>query len=508
MLGVRASTLAPHRVDAGTLDAIRRLQPTLHRLYDAVANDVQFVTEAIRARIPPCAWQEKELEVYTQVMSHARQKPRLLLPNSIYLQPAADRSRRAAHGGGPVLTVGNVQAGEPFHVDALHRRLRQQQRPCSSPSLPPPQPPPLCLEPGPLSVHCAAIAAAAKLVHPAAPCVAVLSKPQEALAKRTSMDVCGVGDALLHEHGVHTVLYLSMRDLREAVLEQDGSGDLRLGPHRISLVYSRYDFSHPVGQPLDAESADARAAMGRSAGSEGSGSQLAELWAEWETILRMERSSAVISSDIGCRLVHRRGVTYALAQKGGVERFLKDPSEAAAVRAVLPEQWSLRACDHESLEEARALIHEDADGFIAKNVLRPRTGSGATQDRAASGGMPLTRADDIRQLLLNDTPGGSSAQPPQREWYLLYRKLKPVIHDATVVKVDGTTSELNAAVSELAAYGAFLRPAGQSTPLYNACAGVAARTRPADPNHALCSTLGYGALSCVTADADAYLEIP
>ena len=98
MLGVRASTLAPHRVDAGTLDAIRRLQPTLHRLYDAVANDVQFVTEAIRARMPRCAWQEKELEVYEQVMRHACQKPRLLLPNSIYLQPIAD-STRAARGG-------------------------------------------------------------------------------------------------------------------------------------------------------------------------------------------------------------------------------------------------------------------------------------------------------------------------------------------------------------------------------------------------------------------------
>ena len=85
----------------------------------------------------------------------------------------------------------------------------------------------------------------------------------------------------------------------------------------------------------------------------------------------------------------------------------------------------------------------------------------------------------------------------RREFHLLYRKLHPVTHDAVVQHTDGTVHRIHAAaISELAAYGAFLKvPDGE---LINTSAGIAARTRPADAD--ACGSLpalGYGALSCV-----------
>ena len=527
MHGVRSVCLAPRAVDGSLLRSLRELQPVLHKMIDGVARDVPFVTQAIKARMPPCAWQERELEIYRRTSEFAARKPRLLLPNSIYLQPAAQPLRA-------IYTVGNVQAGEPFLVELLHRQLREQQKqqqhhassagssdPATSPPLPSPP-----LE-GPLRMHCAAIASAAKLVHRMAPCVAVLSKPKELLARRTSTDVHGIGELLLSAYGVHKVLYVSMRDLANATVATDASNDLILGEDRISLIYSRYDFSHPTGAPMDSSSVarvlsggdtftnpwglgsgNAALGYGSREGEDGDSSsvlahtgreRLAELWREWETVEKMERSSAVISSSLGCRLAHRRGVMHALHQPGGVERFLSDESEVAAVRAVLPEQWSLRPRDAESHAAARALVEAEPSGFIAKNVLRPRTGSNATQDRHASGGMPLTSAQGVSDLVLSDDDPDA-----RRDWYLLYRKIAPATHGAVVRHTDGEIYDLGegGAVSELAVYGAFLSlgegvAAPDEPPIVNECAGMAARTRPVDAGHPLSAHLGYGALSCI-----------
>ena len=152
------------------------------------------------------------------------------------------------------------------------------------------------------------------------------------------------------------------------------------------------------------------------------------------------------------------------------------------------------------------MVMEDANGFVAKNVLRPRTGSGATQDRHASGGMPLTYAAELRELLAETNKYG----PPRREWYLLFRKLEPVTHDAKLLLIDGKEHEISqAAVSEIAAYGAFLTHPGPTTePLINECAGLAARTRPASTQHELTSSLGYGALSLIATEEGEEQDAP
>ena len=65
--------------------------------------------------------------------------------------------------------------------------------------------------------------------------------------------------------------------------------------------------------------------------------------------------------------------------------------------------------------QATALFESDPHRFVAKNALRPRTGSNQTQDRLASGGALVTGAAPLRALLRDAS---------RRACYLLYRKAR------------------------------------------------------------------------------------
>lgn len=60
---------------------------------------------------------------------------------------------------------------------------------------------------------------------------------------------------------------------------------------------------------------------------------------------------------------------------------------------------------------------------MAKNILRPRTGSNKTQDRAESGGVIITDPDIIRQLFTIENRG---------KHFILYRKIDSKEHDAVL----------------------------------------------------------------------------
>ena len=135
--------------------------------------------------------------------------------------------------------------------------------------------------------------------------------------------------------------------------------------------------------------------------------------------------------------VHRRGVQRALRMPGQLERFLP-PEDASAIRQLMPEQWHLGR-DAERAEAER-LLRGDRDGFVAKNVLRPRTGSGATQDRHASGGQIVSEPTQLLELLEDDE---------RRGLYLLYRKERPLTHDARIVHGGGVHELSGCAMSEV-----------------------------------------------------------
>lgn len=479
---LRSFSLTPTLISARRAAALRSLQPLWNRLYDGVARDVAFVTEALDYDARRCSWVSAELEAFKRLEPHTRTKPRLLLPNSVYLQP---HDADADDVGW--LTVPNVQAGEPYQ-NSLVNGLQNEEHACDDD---------MVLEPGPLRTVCGALADAARLVHPEQPVVAVLAKPLSSLALRTRVDVRGVGSRLRAAHGVRT-LYVSADDLADATLEPK-TNDLLLDGVRISVVYVRYDFSHPFGAHVPPESAGA-VSEGQLARLGESGYSAEALRREAAAVDLMERSSAVVSSSLGARLAHRRRVQFALTKPGALERFLTR-SEAAELRGVLPQQWALGPEAGFCADDALFAFESDPSGFVGKSSLRPRTGSGLTQGRhASSGGMIL---DSERLASLVRCTGD-----PVAAWTLLYPKVEPARHDATLVHA-GVVHELRrAAVSEVASYGAFLAtPAagpceeagrvGVGDVLLNVNAGLGARTRPAETDHPLSAELGYGAISAV-----------
>lgn len=208
----------------------------------------------------------------------------------------------------------------------------------------------------------------------------------------------------------------------------------------------------------------------------------------WPAIERMELSNAIISSSLGCRLAHRRKAQHAYVRGGGLDRLLS-LSEANVLRTALPQQWSLDPAQGDGSEEreAQALILANPGAFVAKNVLRPRTGSGVTQDRLASGGQIVTEPDDLMNLARSDA----------RAWYLLFRKVALRPHEAEIVH-NGTVQHLSAteAASEVAAFGCYLDD-GAGNVIMDRVAGFGARTRPTQSTHPLAAALGYGALNAV-----------
>lgn len=321
----------------------------------------------------------------------------------------------------------------------------------------------------------------------------------------------GIASNLRNVHGVPCVLHVSMQDLARSRI--DDCGDLNLDGQKISVIYSRYDFSHPTGQFKTNPADDDRE------------SPIA--WKdEWDTIEKIEKSNAVkslafsifvsrtyfnvapsnftlfeqiMSSSIGCRLAVRRWMQYVLNQPGNIERFLHNRLEVAMIREVLPEQWSLHCIGEAgrySLQEARELFEKNPEGFVAKNVLRPRTGSNKTQDRLASGGMILSNANDLRSLFELEADGR-----PRGRNYIIYRKISPRKHSA-VLAHENEVHELDCnAVSEVATYGSYLSDSSSKV-LLNELAGVGARTRAASYAHPISKDLGYGAVSGVRAEVN------
>ena len=463
MASIRPFCLAPRRLPRDVLARISSVQPVLNKLYDAVSKAEDFIADALGETATACAWGARELEAFRSSAPWQAEKPKLLLPNAVYLH-GDDQGASSHH---PLtLTVGNVQAGEPYQLELVHN-LHSTERPD--------------VLPGPMHAACEAIAAVARLVHPVEQCVAILTKPLGTLALRTRIDVRGVGVALQKVHGVSTVIYVSMADLAQG--ELDANGDLLVGGTRISVIYSRYDFSHPTGAFLSPREYK---------------EQLSEaMRSEWRTIEMIERSNAVMSSSLGARLANRRSIIRALTvEAGAMERFV-EPEEAAMLRDVLPMPWDLLDGEQREILRERVTMsapaggvqHESGPRFgrapvVAKNLLRPRTGSGKTQDRKDSNGMLIEDREELLRLLDDEK---------RRRFYVAYERVTPAVEDAAVV-VDGNTLVIDEALSEVAAYGVFAADASGRV-LVNAHAGCGARIRPADPHHPLAAALGYGALS-------------
>jgi len=510
---LRSVSLTPTVVHGGArLAELKALQPSWHKVFAAASRDQAWMNEVFGPMAEKCAWTAQEMAVYNRVHARLLEKPTLLLPNAVYLKTGPDNF---------ALGVCNVQAGEPYQVQLVHDY--------QAASVVEGQ-----LEAGPLAAVTETLARAARMVHPTQPVVAILSKPTTTLALRTKADVVGVAARLKAVEGVPTVLYVSMADLATATLDKDNH--LVFQGHKISVIYSRYDFSHPSGSFVKRAYGNSSVnSSGIIEAADSSSPADPAKWAgEWEAVERMEQSTCILSSSIASRLANRRGVFYALANSPGtVERFLADggsndhsssnggngssnssyssvAAEAAAFRALLPEQWALGEEVASSSSSSSSSTHNHAsyvktlqdmvdahpDAFVAKNVLRPRTGSDKTQNRLASGGALVDDPNGLRALFeVNETTGELAGKH-----HVLYRKIALEQHDASIAH-DGDVYSFQhddsggGATSEVCTYGAYLADA-HSNVLESREIGVGVRTKPADQKNPLMKALGYGAVSC------------
>ena len=84
----RSFALSPYVVkNESSLERIKALQPIWNKLFNLVARDKDFVTDAFSPISAQCAWTQKELAVYRRCHEYALRKPSLLLSNSIHLSP-------------------------------------------------------------------------------------------------------------------------------------------------------------------------------------------------------------------------------------------------------------------------------------------------------------------------------------------------------------------------------------------------------------------------------------
>ena len=437
---LRSFTLQPHPIQRNNVKLLIKLQRHWNKLYKKIAQKPEFITAALRHVANKDAWQHKEIKAFHKTMHMASQKPTLLLPNSVYQQ---DKN------GNFTCTCSNVQAGEPYQLQLVHTL----QAPGNDHILP-----------GSFATVCRVLNDMARLVHPSAPCVAIVSKPPEKIAWRTRIDLHGICAQLSSVYGVR-VKFTPMRDLARARL--DSCGDLILDGQRISLLYSRFDFSHPWGRFVDERPA---------------GDSAEEFDSEWSTIERLEVSNAILSSSLAYRLAHRRAVQHALVRRGGLEQLVS-AEEASDLRGVIPQQWAL--WDAVERDEFDTLFKGNPGGFVAKNVLRPRTGSSSTQGRSTSGGDIIASPTKLADLL----------QSEFRDQYVAYPRVYPRSRVATFVH-NGVAHETDS-VAEVASYGC-LQDGLQTSGMVNSWIGIGARARPASAHHFLSRELGYGALSACT----------
>ena len=117
---LRSFCLEPRVLPPKLTARLRRLQPLFNKLYERVAQDSDFICAALEPPAPPagCAWLEHERATFRALAPCAASKPRLLLPNSVFLQPDGACDDVA-------LSVGNVQAGEPYQLQLVHKKMQR-----------------------------------------------------------------------------------------------------------------------------------------------------------------------------------------------------------------------------------------------------------------------------------------------------------------------------------------------------------------------------------------------
>ena len=82
---LRSFSKTPLQLPREELNILKSLQPILHRLYDSIALDKHFIVNAFKPMTAECEWIKQEIVVYERCHRAQELKPRLSLPNFVYM---------------------------------------------------------------------------------------------------------------------------------------------------------------------------------------------------------------------------------------------------------------------------------------------------------------------------------------------------------------------------------------------------------------------------------------
>lgn len=174
--------------------------------------------------------------------------------------------------------------------------------------------------------------------------------------------------------------------------------------------------------------------------------------AEWVARARLEEANIPVCPSAAVQLTGSKKVQQVLDAPNVLERFVPDPSMAAAIRATFASQLSLDPSDN---AEAHAKLAIDRpDDF----VLKPQR----------EGGGNNLYGNEMRDALLDMTP-------QQRSAYVLMERIRPTTtHNALIRDGQCTPTQV---VSELGVYGIIVAHHGKV--LLNDTAGTLLRSKSA-----------------------------
>lgn len=171
---------------------------------------------------------------------------------------------------------------------------------------------------------------------------------------------------------------------------------------------------------------------------------------EWTGRAMIEQSCAAKCPSVAMQLAGCKKVQQLLDAPDGVERFVADRRDVAAIRRTFAKQWSMSPAD--DADTAARMAMESPEGF----VLKPQR---------EGGGNNLYSADMAMAL--------EAMSPEERSAYVLMERIRPVVSRNVIVR-GGEAAEADV-VSEFGVFGTFMRADGEV--VLNEAAGTLLRSK-------------------------------
>lgn len=261
--------------------------------------------------------------------------------------------------------------------------------------------------------------------------------------ERNAYDQRWLSLTLWQRHGIKT-LRLTLKDIAQRGVVDASTNRLTIGDHTVGLVYFRAGYT-PADYPSTTE---------------------------WDGRRLVETSDAFKCPSVSWQLAGAKKVQQDLTRPGVVEKWIKDPEDAALLRSFFAGQWGFgESCSQEE-KELRNLSIESTKAAVQDALVRPE--SYVLKPQREGGGNNLY-SQALKEKLSNSVDNNNNTSSSSLGAYVLMERILPPARKAVLVR-NGATMETET-LSEVGVYGVMVRRG--ETVLMNKDAGHLVRTKMA-----------------------------